>query len=141
MASPSIRRIERLNYGISAGVILLALLTQPRDVVLGVAVGAGLTCANFWVLRRIVVKWTGEVATGKAGNSSLFMLPKMLVLMGAVAVAILLLPIDAIAFTVGYSIFIVSILADTIYASVRTEPAETPGSSSGPDNGNESDHG
>lgn len=138
MASPSIRRIERLNYGISAAVILLALLTQPRDVVLGVAVGAGLTCANFWVLRRIIVKWTGEVATGKAGNSSLFMLPKMLVLMGAVAVAILLLPIDVIAFTVGYSIFIVSIVVDTVYASVRTEPAETPET---PSNGNESDHG
>ena len=138
MASPSIRRIERLNYGISAAVILLALLTQPRDVVLGVAVGAGLTCANFWVLRRIIVKWTGEVATGKAGNSSLFMLPKMLVLMGAVAVAILVLPIDVVAFTVGYSIFIVSIVVDTVYASVRTEPGETPETNG---NGNESDHG
>jgi len=138
MASPSIRRIERLNYGISAAVILLALLTQPRDVVLGVAVGAGLTCANFWVLRRIIVKWTGEVATGKAGNSSLFMLPKMLVLMGAVAVAILVLPIDVVAFTVGYSIFIVSIVVDTLYASVRTEPVETPETNG---NGNESDHG
>jgi ATP synthase I subunit len=132
MASPSIRRIERLNYGISAAVILLALITQPRDVVLGVAVGAGLTCANFWVLRRIIVKWTGEVATGKAGNSSLFMLPKMLVLMGAVAVAILVLPLDVIAFTIGYSIFIVSIIVDTVYASLRTEPSETT---------NESDHG
>ena len=138
MASPSIRRIERLNYGISAAVILVALLTQPRDVVLGVAVGAGLTCANFWVLRRIIVKWTGEVATGKAGNSSLFMLPKMLVLMGAVAVAILVLPIDVVAFTVGYSIFIVSIVVDTLYASVRTEPVETPETNG---NGNESDHG
>ena len=135
MASPSIRRIERLNYGISAAVILLALLTQARDIVLGVAVGAALTCANFWVLRRIIVKWTSEVATGKAGNSSLFMLPKMLVLMGAVAVAILLLPIDVVAFTIGYSIFIVSIIVDTIYASVRTEPGEVP-----PDT-NESDHG
>ena len=136
MASPSIRRIERLNYGISAAVILLALLTQPRNIVLGIAVGAGLTCANFWVLRRIIVKWTGEVAAGKAGNSSLFMLPKMLVLMGAVAVAILLLPIDVIAFTIGYSIFIVSIVVDTIYASVRSEP-----NGEAPPDTNESDHG
>ncbi len=30
--------------------------------------------------------------------------------MGAVAVAVLLLPIDAIAFAIGYSIFIVSIV-------------------------------
>ena len=109
-----------------------AVVISVFGALLGVAVGAGLTCANFWVLRRIIVKWTGEVATGKAGNSSLFMLPKMLVLMGAVAVAILVLPLDVIAFTIGYSIFIVSIVVDTLYASLRTEPSETT---------NESDHG
>ena len=42
MASPSILRIERLNYGISAGVILVALVTQSPPVTLGLAVGAGL---------------------------------------------------------------------------------------------------
>ena len=46
------------------------------------------------------------------------MLPKMVGLMGAVAIAILLLPIDAIAFVIGYSIFLVSILIETIYSAV-----------------------
>jgi hypothetical protein len=42
----------------------------------------------------------------------------------AVAAAVLFLPIDVVAFTVGYSIFIISIVVDTIYSSViATEPA------------------
>ena len=48
------------------------------------------------------------------------MLPKMVGLMGAVAVAILFLPIDPIAFTIGYSIFIVSIVIETTYSALRT---------------------
>ncbi len=127
MASPSIRRIERLNYGIGAVLALVALLTQPPPVTLGLAVGAGLTCLNFYVLRRLIVKWTDEAAQGKVGNSGLLMLPKMLGLMGAVAAALVLLPLDVIAFAIGYSIFIVSIIIDTTYTALR--PAEGDGAS------------
>lgn len=120
MASPSILRIERLNYGLSALAIVIALVTmQTRSVTLGLTVGAGLTCLNFYVLRRLIVKWTTEAAQGKGGNASLLMLPKMIGLMGAVAVAVLLLPIDVIAFAIGYSIFIVSIVVETTYSALR----------------------
>jgi hypothetical protein len=121
VASPSILRIERMNYVLGGVLAVAALITQARDIALGVAVGAALTCANFYVLRRLVTKWTAEAAAGKGGNSAVLMLPKMVALMAAVAVAVLLLPIDVIAFTVGYSIFIVSIVADTIYSGMRTE--------------------
>ena len=124
MASPSIHRIERLNYGISAVLVLLALITQPKSIVLGLAAGAALTCANFYVLRRLIVKWTEEAAQGKRGNSAMLMLPKMMALMGLVAVAVLFLPIDVIAFAVGYSIFIASILVETIYSAVRPAAEE-----------------
>jgi hypothetical protein len=132
MASPSIHRIERLNYGISAGVILIALITQSRPVTLGLAVGAGLTCLNFYVLRRLIVKWTTEAAKGRGGNSGMLMLPKMVGLMGAVAAAVLLLPLDVIAFAIGYSIFIVSIIVETTYTALR--PSDADGAS-------ENDHG
>jgi ATP synthase I chain len=125
MVSPSIRRIERLNYGISAVAIVLALVTQSRPVALGLAVGAGLTCLNFYVLRRLIVKWTTEAARGKGGNSGLLMLPKMLGLMGAVAAAVLLLPLDVVAFAVGYSIFIVSIIVETTYTALRPSAADS----------------
>lgn len=118
------RRIERLNYGIGAIVIAGAALTQPRDIALGLTVGALLTCANFFVLRKLVTKWTREAATGRGGNASLLMLPKMIGLMGAVALAILVLPIDVIAFTIGYSIFIVSIIVEATYSALRTPESE-----------------
>jgi hypothetical protein len=124
VASPSIRRIERLNYGLSAGVVLASLLTQPQDVTLGLAIGSGLTCLNFYVLRRLIEKWTAEAARGKGGNSGLLMLPKMLGLMAAVAAAVLLLPLDVVAFAVGYSIFIVSIVIEAIYSALRPSAAD-----------------
>lgn len=132
-ANPSIRRIERLNYAIAVIVIAVGALTQPRDIALGLAVGALLTCANFFVLRKLVAKWTREAASGRGGNSSLLMLPKMIGLMGAVALAILFLPINVVAFTIGYSIFFVSIVIEATYSALRTpddEPA-TPTNSDG----------
>jgi hypothetical protein len=126
MANPSIHRIERLNYGISAVLMVAALLTQSRAITLGIAVGAGLTCLNFYVLRRLIVKWTAEAARGKASNAPLLVLPKMIGLMGAVAVAILFLPLDPIAFAVGYSIFIVSIMIEATYSALRRDPEPAP---------------
>src|SRR5688572_29452969 len=117
---PSIHRIERMNYALALVVTVVGLLTQRRDVVLGLMVGSGLTCLNFFVLRKLVVKWTAEAASGTGGNASMLMLPKMVFLMGAVAVSVLLLPIDVIAFTIGYSIFIVSIVIEAAYSALRT---------------------
>lgn len=119
MASPSILRIERLNYALAAVTVLVGLFTQNRPIIIGLMAGSALTCLNFYVLRRLVVKWTAEAASGKGGNASLLMLPKMILLMGAVAVSVLLLPLDVIAFTVGYSIFIVSIVIEAASSSWR----------------------
>jgi hypothetical protein len=128
VASPSILRIERLNYGISAVALVAALVTQQsRLVTLGLAIGAGLTCLNFYVLRRLIVKWTTEAAAGKGGNASLLMLPKMVGLMGAVAVSVLFLEIDIVAFAMGYSIFILSIVIETSYTALRPAAADPVG--------------
>jgi hypothetical protein len=128
VVSPSIHRIERINYALAAVVVVVGLLTQSRSIVLGLLVGSGLTCLNFYVLRRLVVKWTADAASGKGGgNAAMLMMPKMVLLMGAVAVSVLLLPIDVIAFTVGYSIFIISIVVETTYTALRA-PAQDPDS-------------
>ena len=58
-------RIERLNYVIGGIVVLVAAVTQPQSVGLGLAVGVALTCLNFFVLRRLVVKWTADAAAGQ----------------------------------------------------------------------------
>jgi len=125
MIRPSVQRIERINYGLGAVIVLIGLITQDRDVALGIAVGVGLTCANFFVLRKLVTRWTAEAAKGNSGaNSAFLMLPKMIALMGAVAASILFLPIDPLAFTVGYSTFIVSIVIDCIYSAAFAAPDE-----------------
>ena len=124
MGSPSILRIERLNYGLGAVVALASLFTQSKSIALGVCVGVALTCVNFYALRKLITKWTTAAQKGASSNAPLLMLPKMVGLMLAVAAAVLFLPIDPIAFTVGYSIFIVSIVIETLYSSVfAAEPA------------------
>lgn len=124
-SGPSVNRIARLNYGISAAVIAIGAITQPRDVALGLAVGAILTCGNFFVLARLVDKWTREAAAGRGGNSQLLMLPKMIGLMGAVAFAVIFLPINIVAFAIGYSIFFISIIIEATHSALRSERPST----------------
>ena len=128
MATPSLLRIERMNYALGGVLVIAAAITQPSTIALGIAVGVALTCVNFFVLRKLVYKWTSDAAKGKTGAAPYLMLPKMVGLMGAVALAILFLPIDPIAFAIGYSLFIVSIVIDTIFAAFRS-PADAPPSS------------
>jgi len=135
-----IHRIERLNYGLGAVLVAAALLTQPRTISLGIAVGVVLTCVNFFVLRKLVVKWTRDAAAGRGGNGAVLMLPKMIGLMGAVALAISFLPINIVAFTIGYSIFIVSIVIDATYSALRT-PDDDPRDAPAAPNSDEHNHG
>ncbi len=127
-ANASILRIERMNYLIGAITVAVGALTQPKDVALGLAVGVALTCLNFFVLRKLVLKWTRDAAAGRGGNAQLLMMPKMLALMGAVALIVIFLPVDVVAFTIGYSIFIVSMVIEGVYSVLRTpddEPSDS----------------
>ena len=123
----SILRIERINYILGGILTIAAAITQPRDIALGIAIGVGLTCLNFHVLRRLITKWTAAAAKGEHSNAPMLMLPKMVGLMGAVALVILFLPVEPVAFIIGYSIFIVSIVIDTTFAALRPEADETHG--------------
>jgi hypothetical protein len=120
--SPSLSRINRTNYAIGAILVIAAALTQPGDVSLGIAVGVALTCLNFAVLGRLVAKWTDDAASGTPSNSAVLVLPKMIGLMVAVILALKFLPIDAAAFAIGYSIFIVSIMIEAVYSVFRSSP-------------------
>jgi hypothetical protein len=123
----SILRIERINYVLGGIMTIAAAITQPRDIALGVAIGVALTCLNFHVLRRLITKWTSAAAKGEHSNAPMLMLPKMVGLMGAVALVILFLPVEPVAFIIGYSIFIVSIVIDTTFAALRPATDETHG--------------
>lgn len=126
VSGPSMLRIERLNYVLGGILIIVATLVYRTErIALGVAVGVVLTCANFFVLRRLVTRWTADAAEGRPSNASLLMLPKMVGLMVSVVLALMFLPIDPIAFTVGYSTFIVSIILDTTFSALRPPTNES----------------
>ena len=122
----SLLRIERLNYGIGAILCIGALVLFPRPISLGVAVGVALTCANFAILRRLVFRWTSDAAQGAGSNRMLLVLPKMVGLMGAVIAALAFLPINAIAFVVGFSVFLASIVIEAVYSTLAPSPAPSP---------------
>lgn len=122
MNPQSLLRIERTNYLLGTALAVAAAFTRSRAEAAGVAVGVVLTCLNFALLRRIIFKMTAEAAAGRASSSGLLMLPKMMGLMAAVAVALLVLPISAPAFAVGYSIFVVSIVIEAVRAAVAPTP-------------------
>jgi uncharacterized membrane protein (DUF485 family) len=117
MNNPSLKRISRLNYGIGGVLIIGAAITQPREISLGILVGVVLTCINFAVLSALVRKWTSEAAKGMPMRSGMLVLPKMLGLMIAVIGSLELLPIDAGAFAIGFSTFILSIMIEAVYSA------------------------
>lgn len=135
----SMVRIERLNYFLGAALSLGSLAIGTRPQVLGIAIGVLLTCLNFTVLRRLVFRWTADTAAGRSSNRVVLILPKMIALMTAVVLALMFLPISAVAFTIGYSVFIVSITIETLYSSLAPRPAPADANTSDP--GAPTDHG
>jgi|GEM_PF-1338913 len=117
MEGQAILRIERLNYLFGGIAVIVAALTATRSQALGVAVGVALTCLNFFILRKIVFRWTAAVKANdeKGGNRIYLILPKMVGMMGAVVLVVMFLPINAVGFVIGYSIFIASIVVGTVY--------------------------
>ena len=112
--------IERWNVGLGVLLTLGAALIKPTlAVVGGVAIGASIAGLNFHVLRRLVER------IGRARSKGLLVAAVLLktgLLMTSVWLVLKLLPVHVVAFTVGLSVFLVSIfLAAIQLASARTE--------------------
>lgn len=121
MKADSLLRVERLNYVLGGILIIVAAILRPRAEALGVLVGVVLTSANFAMLRHLVFRWTADAAAGIHSNRSLLLIPKMMGLMAAVAIALFVLPISAVAFAIGYSVFVVSITIEGTLSVFRSQ--------------------
>ena len=108
-----LKRIERMNYVLGAVMIALASVLGTWEQSLGVLVGAAISCANFSLMVRMVQGWLVQ-AQGQRGAKAFFMLPKMMLLLGVVFLALWFLPISAPAFGLGFSVFVMSITVETI---------------------------
>ncbi len=122
----SLTRIERFNYALGGILVIASAVTQPRAIALGVVVGVLLTCINFAMVRRLVFRAVADAANGIPSNRLMLVLPKMTALMAAVVLSLWLLPINAAAFAAGYSIFIASIVIESVLAALRPPTAPPP---------------
>ncbi len=112
MNPSSLRRIERTNYLLGGVLVAVSPFLMNKEQALGLLVGVVLSAVNFSLLRRIVEKWLGGAAKGNH-MSGFFLIPKMSLLMALVFVSLSYLPISAVTFTVGFSIFVISIAIET----------------------------
>lgn len=122
MTIDSLRRIERLNYILGGVLLAVMAFVMDRAGALGVLVGVVLSSINFTVMRRMVESWAKRPPSQR-GPSSFFMVPKMILLMGAIALSLMLLPISAIGLAVGFSVFLVSITVETVRYISSPPPA------------------
>ena len=70
-ATKSVMRIERLNMLLGSVLSLVTLVIGTRAQFLGVLTGVILTCVNFMMLRRLVFRWTDDVAAGRPTNRAM----------------------------------------------------------------------
>lgn len=113
--------IEKMNYIFGGVLVVVTAAMGTGEQVLGAFVGAALSAINFSLVRRLVEGLVRE-ARGETTTrvSSLALAPKMLVLMGAVVLALLFLPISAVMFAAGFSVFLLSITVETVrYVTVK----------------------
>ncbi len=126
MTMASMPRIERLNYLFGGVLVVVCALTTHRDQALGAAVGVALTCLNFFFMNRLIGRWIDDAKRGDGVGSArvALIMPKMIGLMVAVVLCLKFLPIDAIFFVIGYSVFIVSILVEGVLSVLRPAPSD-----------------
>jgi len=129
-----LRTIERttLVLGVAA-VAAGGLLWGPRGMAASGA-GAALSVANFWVLRRLGARAVARVeagaSTGQAVALVMSLAVKMLLLFGLVWVAIRLIGLPVLPFTLGMSVFVAAILLGGLYLgpqSRKVPPADPRG--------------
>ncbi|HTE52364.1 MAG TPA: ATP synthase subunit I [Kofleriaceae bacterium] len=124
MDRASLSRIERMNYILGGALVAVTAGIGTGAQVLGALVGVLLCAVNFSVVRRLVEKMMRSARGEKEGRASAFLMaPKLLVLMGAAAAAVVFLPISAIMLAVGFSVFLVSIGVETVRYVLRSPAA------------------
>lgn len=120
MDRTSLARIERMNYILGGAFIGLVALLGTGAQLLGAVVGAAVSALNFTFL-RLLVERMAAAATGKTVGraSGLALIPQLLLLMGAVAAAVVFLPLSIPMVAAGFSVFLVSIAVETVRYVLR----------------------
>jgi hypothetical protein len=132
-----LRLIERTTVVLGVAATAAAgLLWGPRGM-LAAGVGAALSVANFWVIRRLGARAVARVEAGASPGQAVALVMslavKMLLLFGLVWVAVRKLGLPILPFTLGMSVFVAAIFLGGLYLgpqSRKVPPAAPPGSGS-----------
>lgn len=121
-----IQRIRRLNGWVLAVMSLLSLATGSTDIIFAVMLGGVISLVNFELLARINLGFlTPEKNPGALVAK---VMVKFTALMGLVAGLLITLPLNPIAFAVGFSLIFVSIGVSgvlSLFESPSTDPEST----------------
>jgi len=123
--------IQRINVVLGVAAVAVAgLLWGPLGMV-SAGVGAALSLANFWALRRLGARAIAKVESGATTGQALMLVAslsiKMVLLFGLVWVAVRRLGLPILPFTVGFSVFVIATLFGGLYLGPRglkVPPAE-----------------
>jgi len=118
MNPEDLKKIERLNWILGALAIAAAAIFFSRDIVLGVALGALLTCVNFWSIRALAGRILRSQGTRRT-TLSLLLLGKMFLLFALVFLAMWFLPISIPALAAGLSVFLISVAVESLRHALR----------------------
>jgi drug/metabolite transporter (DMT)-like permease len=118
MNPEDLKKIERLNWVLGALAVAAAAVFFSREFVFGVALGALLTCANFWSIRTL----TGRILRSQDARRttlSLLLLGKMILLFALVFLAMWFLPISIPGLGAGLSVFLISVAVESLRQALR----------------------
>jgi hypothetical protein len=105
-----LRAIERLNLVIAAAICLASLIFWRRGIAIGAFLGAGLAVLNFWAIRRTSEAGLNTKSERKKLVLISLLIAKMGAMMGVVYLIIRYAPVNVLAFIIGLSTFLVSIM-------------------------------
>ena len=118
MNPEDLKKIERLNWILGALAVAAAAVFFARDVVLGVALGALLTCINFWSIRTLTARILRSQGARRT-TLSLLLLGKMILLFALVFLAMWFLPISIPGLAAGLSVFLISVAVESLRHALR----------------------
>jgi hypothetical protein len=107
------KRIERLNYGLTVLLGAVGLVFLGTPYALGLFIGAAIFSVHFsglrWILGRVL-----RTAGQRRLAFGMLLVPHMLLTMAAVVLALAFIPLSPGALLIGFSIFMISIVAGTL---------------------------
>jgi len=122
-ATEQLATIEKLNLVLGVAAVAGGGLLWGTRGMLAAGVGAALSAANFWALRRLGARAVARVEAGATTGQALLLVAslagKMMLLFALVWLAVRRIGLPVLPFTLGLSAFVASALFGGLYLGPR----------------------